>query len=83
MNARNEPKKLTSKQEKFALAYIRLGNATAAHRAAYTPKTMSGKTIQEVACRLVKHPNVSARISELVAPAVKCPFPDATEFTFH
>jgi hypothetical protein len=61
----------TAKQEASALAYFRLRNATAAYREAYAPKTMSDKTINEAASRLLKNSKVAARISELTAPALK------------
>lgn len=63
--------KLTIKQEKFAFALMRLGNATAAYRETYSPKSMSDKTINEEASRLAAHPKVSARMAELLAPAAK------------
>jgi phage terminase small subunit len=61
----------TAKQEASALAYFRLRNATAAYREACAPKTMSDKTINEAASRLLKNSKVAARISELTAPALK------------
>ena len=60
---------LTPKQEAFALAYIKLGNATAAYREAYASK-MSDPAINVEACRLLKHPKISLRISELAAPVL-------------
>lgn len=62
---------LTLKQEKFAVALMRMGNATAAYREAYAPKSMSDKTINEEASRLAANPKVSARLAELMAPAAK------------
>lgn len=62
--------KLTLKQEKFAQAYIRLMNASAAYREVYAPKTMSAKTINEAASRLVASSKVSARVTELREVAV-------------
>jgi hypothetical protein len=41
------------------------------HRQAYALKTMSDKTINEAASRLLKNSKVAARISELTAPALK------------
>jgi phage terminase small subunit len=63
--------KLTPKQEKFCHAYMELGDATKAYRAAGYSPSMPDKTKQEEACRLLKNPKVSARIAELRAPAAE------------
>jgi phage terminase small subunit len=60
---------LTPKQERFACLYVLLGNASEAYRQAYEPKTMSAKTINETASRLVSHHKVAARIAQLQAVA--------------
>ena len=64
--------RLTKKQEAFALAYIKTGNASEAYRqAGYTTQTMAAKTVNEAASRLLKNSKVAARIDELRAPALK------------
>lgn len=60
---------LTKKQESFALAYIKADNASDAYRAAYKPKRMTAKTVNEEASRLLAHPKIAARIDDLRAPA--------------
>lgn len=62
---------LTIKQEKFALAYVRLGNASDAYRAAYAVKKMTNKSINEEASNLLANPKITSRVSELLAPAVE------------
>ena len=56
---------LTLKQEAFVGAYQETGNASEAYRRAYNTKTMSEKTVNEEACKLVKNPKVATRLSEL------------------
>lgn len=64
--------RLTPKQEAFALAYIKTGNASEAYRqAGYTTQTMAAKTVNEAASRLLKNSKVAARIEELRAPALE------------
>ena len=62
---------LTIKQEKFAVAYVRLGNASAAYREAYEPKMGTDKTVNEEASRLLAHPKIAARVAELTKPAIE------------
>lgn len=61
---------LTKKQEAFAVAYIKSGNASKAYRYAYDAKRMTSKQINEEACKLAAHHKVSQRIEELRAPAM-------------
>jgi len=58
--------KLTGKQEKFALLYVELDNASEAYRRVYdTDPNCDPATIWEEACKLKSHPKVSTRIGEL------------------
>lgn len=61
---------LTPKQEAFAIAYLKTGNATAAYREAYAPKTMSDASINREAHTMVNHPKVALRLAELKKPAL-------------
>lgn len=61
---------LTKRQEAFALAFVELGDATAAfEKAGYT--AANRKSQWEQACRLTKHYKVAARIDELRKPAAQ------------
>ena len=64
-------KKLTPKQEAFALAYCRLMNGSDAYRAVYAPKKATAKTINEAASRLLKNSKVAARVSEVIEKAAE------------
>jgi len=57
--------KLTPKQEKFALEYVKLGNASKAYRVAYNASKMNSNTIARKAQELLKHPKVSIYIDKL------------------
>jgi hypothetical protein len=63
--------RITAKQEAFALAYIRLQNASDAYRASYDVRTATPKSVNEMACRLLKNVKVAARVAELVRPAAE------------
>jgi phage terminase small subunit len=63
--------KLTSKQENFCHAFIELGNASDAYRAAYDAEKMKEETIWRSAHDVLKNPKVSARIEELRKPVVE------------
>jgi len=63
--------KLTSKQENFCHAFIELGNASDAYRAAYDAEKMKEETIWRSAHDVLKNPKVAARIEELRAPIVE------------
>lgn len=63
--------KLTQKQEAFAVAYVGLGNASEAYRAAYDAGRSSPKTVNEMASRLLGDRKIAARIAELRAPAIE------------
>lgn len=62
---------LTKKQEDFALVYVETGNASDAYRRTYAVKSMTEKSINETASRLLKNVKVAARIAELRAPVVE------------
>jgi terminase small subunit-like protein len=68
-NACNRP--LTMKQEAFAIAYVKHGNASRAYRECYDIESMTSKTVNERSCELRKSGKVSARIAELRAPAAQ------------
>lgn len=59
--------KLTMKQERFAQAYVELGEGAAAYRAVYDAKKMKDKTVWERASVLLKNSKVAARVEELKA----------------
>jgi phage terminase small subunit len=62
---------LTQKQENFCLAYIEAGNASEAYRRSYNAENMKAETIHVKSCELLKKGNVSVRIEELRAKAIK------------
>ncbi len=64
-------KKLSPKQEAFALAYCRLSNASEAYKEAYAPRKASSKTINEMASRLLNDHKISARIAEVMREAAE------------
>jgi phage terminase small subunit len=65
MTARKPPvKKLTPKQQNFALEYLDCGNASEAYRRAYDCKRMSQKTIGRNAQALLKNNIIAAYIAE-------------------
>lgn len=62
---------LTKKQEAFALAFVKLGNASDAYRATYTTSKSTAKTVHESASRLAADPKVAARIAQLRGRALE------------
>jgi len=56
---------LTLKQELYCREYLRLGNKSAAYRAAYSAKKMKAETINNKAYVLFQKDEVRARIDEL------------------
>lgn len=62
---------LTKKQEAFAVAYVKSGNATAAYRKAYASSGMSEAAVNVEASRTLAHPKIALRIEALRAPALK------------
>lgn len=57
--------KLTGKQEKFCLEYIKCGNASEAYRKAYSTKNMKPETVNRNAKALMDNNKISARIEAL------------------
>lgn len=61
-----KPRRLTDKQERFAVEFATNGgNATAAYRAAYDAGGMAPHIVNQQACRIAANPRVAARIAEL------------------
>ncbi|BCD59618.1 MULTISPECIES: terminase small subunit [unclassified Nitratiruptor] len=58
-------KKLTQKQEKFCLEYVKTGNASEAYRRAYNAKNMKDETIWSKASMLLERDKVRVRVEEL------------------
>ncbi|BAF69578.1 terminase small subunit [Nitratiruptor sp. SB155-2] len=58
-------KKLTQKQEKFCLEYVKTGNASEAYRKAYNANKMKDETIWSKASILLEKDKVRARVEEL------------------
>ena len=56
---------LTFKQNRFAEAYARCGNASEAYREAYDAEKMKPATIWTESCTMLKNPKVTARIDAL------------------
>lgn len=70
-----DEKKLTPKQEAFALAYVETGNATEAYRRAYdVDGNARDSWIHVEACQLLNHPKVSLRLQELQKQAEELAF---------
>ena len=63
--------KLTIKQEAFCLAYIELGDASAAYRTAYNTSRMKSTTINRNAKAQLDHSKIAARIKELQYSALE------------
>lgn len=63
--------KLTQKQEAFAIAYVKRGNASEAYRDAYDAGKATAKTVNEMASRLLNDRKIAARIAEIRAPAIE------------
>lgn len=62
---------MTPKQEAFARAYVETGLATEAYRRAYSAENMGQGTLEVEASRLLAHPKVSLRVSQLQAKLQK------------
>ena len=61
---------LTAKQEAFACAYLALGNASAAYRAAYDCGNSSDASVHRNAHAVLQNTKVASRLAELRAPVV-------------
>lgn len=55
---------MTPKKEKFAQKYLELGNASEAYRQSYNAENMSESTVWNEASKLLKNPEVAARVEE-------------------
>ena len=67
-----EPRPLTIKQERFCLVYFETGNATEAYRQAYNAASMSDKTIQNNAYKLIsQHNGIKTRVAGLKTDMAK------------
>ncbi len=58
-------KKLTQKQERFCLEYVKCGNASEAYRRAYNAKKMKDETVNNKAYNLLKKGEIRTRVEEL------------------
>src|SRR3954447_25869562 len=64
-------RKLTTKQEAFAVASARGASYAQAYRASYDASKMRPANIQKEANKLERNPLVAGRIAELSAPAIE------------
>lgn len=62
--------KLTPKQERFCLEYLKCGNASEAYRRAYKPKKMTDKSVNEKASQMLAMVKIRSRLEELNSKAV-------------
>ena len=62
--------RLTAKQERFCLAYLKTGNASEAYRLAYEPKKMTDKSVNEKASQMLAMVKIRSRLDELNSKAV-------------
>src|SRR5689334_10456866 len=63
---------LTAKREKFCQEMIKpKADQSKAYRAAFDTKDMKAKTIHNEASKLMKDPEITTRIAELMKPAVE------------
>ena len=67
--------RLTDKQERFCLEYVRTGVASEAYRLIYSAGRMSDKQVWEESSKLMANPKVAQRVAEIreevTAPARK------------
>lgn len=63
--------KLTLKQEKFCLAYIKTGNATEAYRQTYSTANTKPASMNRIAAKLMDNVNIISRIKEIRAPIIE------------
>ncbi len=65
-------RKLTPKQEAFAIAYVlNGGNATVAYRKSYSWQGMSEHALNVEASRTLAHPDIALRVEELRQPMLQ------------
>ena len=62
--------KLTPKQERFCLEYLKCGNASEAYRLSYNAENMKPETVNRTAKELLDNPKIAARLAELNEDAV-------------
>ena len=63
--------KLTAKQEKFCIEYVKTGNASEAYRLAYDAGGMKPASINRKAKELMDNGKIAAMLVTLRAPAIK------------
>lgn len=63
--------KLTPKQERFILEYLKCGNASEAYRLAYDAERMESVTVHQRAFDLLQNSKITVRINEIKAEAAK------------
>ena len=63
--------KLTMKQERFCIAYLKNGNATESYAMSFNASKMKRKTINERASVLLALDKIQTRLKELMAPTIK------------
>ena len=63
--------RLTPKQEKFCLEYLKTGNASEAYRRAYDASKSKPESVNRLAKALIDNVKIASRIDELKKPAVK------------
>ena len=59
--------KLTKKQEKFCVEYVKTGNASEAYRRSYNISNMKSKTVNERASVLLAENKITTRVNQLKA----------------
>lgn len=59
------PRRLTPKQEAFAVAYVETGIAAEAYRRAYNAERMSSNALYAAASQLLTHPLIAIRVREI------------------
>lgn len=62
--SKNDEARLTPKQEAFANAYLKTGNAVESYRIAYDAEDMSYKAIDKEARKLLEHPGISLILAQ-------------------
>ena len=63
--------RFTKRNDIFCREYVKLDDASAAYRIAYSTSNMKSTTVNEMASRLLKKSNVATRVKELKAIAAK------------
>lgn len=63
--------RLTPKQEKFCLEYLKTGNASEAYRRAYDASKSKPESVNRLAKAMLDNVKIASRIDELKKPAVQ------------